>query len=156
MNKNKGSALVETLIALGVAVLIIGAITGSVISSLRNAEYAKKQNIATQYAQQGIEIIRGKVRTGWNSVEAGNYCLAEGSTTLVEKGIETCWINVENEYSRIVSVNNSNSTPCGSEGNPAKKVDVSVMWTDNRCSNPFCHDITLSSCFTNFNEITFD
>ncbi|MBU2632353.1 hypothetical protein KKG52_01435 [Patescibacteria group bacterium] len=152
MKNNKGSALVETLIALGVAVLIIGAITGSVMSSLKNAEYAKKQNIASQYAQQGIELVRKKVRTNWALLIPKTYCLLEDSTELIEKEI-TCGL-IANEFVREVKV--VEDPLLGLICSGGKEVEVKVMWTDSKCANPLCHDVILSSCFTNHNEVTFN
>jgi len=57
----KGQGLVEALIALGAAVIIIAAITIAVITAVSNSDFSTEQNLATGFAQQGMEIVRQKV-----------------------------------------------------------------------------------------------
>lgn len=57
-SNQKGYTLVEVIISIAVSVLVIGALTFATISSLRNAQLAKRQSQATKYAQQGLEKVR--------------------------------------------------------------------------------------------------
>lgn len=54
----KGQTLVEVVVALGVAVLVIIALVAATTTSVRNAQFAKNQSLATKYAQEGMEKVR--------------------------------------------------------------------------------------------------
>ncbi|MCL4354330.1 hypothetical protein M1349_02540 [Patescibacteria group bacterium] len=145
----RGTVLVETLIALGAAVVIIAAITVMVISSLNNAQSAKSQGSATQYAQEGLEITRDLSRSNWASFRAlsGINCLAEGSTELTPEGVDGCGQNVGN-YVRTVEIQHDDTSCSG-----GSKVISDVSWSDTDCkdrSNIFCHSVELQSCLSNF------
>jgi type II secretory pathway pseudopilin PulG len=66
--KQKGQVLIEALVALGVAVVIIGVVVIVVINSLNNVELAKNENLATQYAKEGIEVVKELSETNWNAL----------------------------------------------------------------------------------------
>lgn len=163
----KGQGLVEALIALGAAVVIISAITVAVITSVQNTDFSKYQNLATGYAQQGMEIVKQQSQLDWTSTSSytGTYCLSQGATTLPPLPSTTnpaCGeINVGNMFIRQVEIqnkipsgpscNNLNSPCCiVSNQNPplySSKVTVTVKWTDGKCSaNSFCHSVKLDSC----------
>lgn len=57
--KTRGQSLIEVLIALSVVVLVILALITVTTISVRNATFAKNQSLATEYAQETIEKIRG-------------------------------------------------------------------------------------------------
>ncbi|MDQ3098433.1 MAG: hypothetical protein M3Q44_01685 [bacterium] len=54
----EGQSLVEVVIALGIAVIIVIAFTNATITSVRNSQFSKNQNLATKYAQESLELIR--------------------------------------------------------------------------------------------------
>ncbi|MDQ3239384.1 MAG: prepilin-type N-terminal cleavage/methylation domain-containing protein [bacterium] len=54
----KGQSLIEVLIALSISVIVAVAFTNVTITSVRNAQLAKNQNLSTKFAQQTIEYIR--------------------------------------------------------------------------------------------------
>lgn len=147
----KGQSLIEVLIALGVAALIVAAITMAVLAALNNAQFSKNQNLATQYAQQGMEVVR-QIRNNdfalFNGY-SGQFCLDQGANTLrVYPPVEGCGQNVS-PFSRVVSIDNS----CESS---QKKAQVYVYWSDNKCTdegNPFCHKAQMVSCFSDANVI---
>jgi len=146
-----GQSLIEVLLALTIAAVILGAITTAVISSLRNAQFAKNQNLASQFASQGLEIvkdIRDRDDTFNLSNMAGTYCLAVDGN--LDGTLPNCGLNVgtpQPTYSREVNIEQADplSNSC--------KVDtyyivVSVSWWDNACDDPteFCHKVDLGSC----------
>ena len=61
----KGQSLVEALIALGVAVIVVSAMAVAAITSVNNADFSKYQNLATNYAQQGLEVMRQQAQSNW-------------------------------------------------------------------------------------------
>ncbi|MBI3069818.1 MAG: hypothetical protein HYY87_00750, partial [Candidatus Levybacteria bacterium] len=54
----KGQTLIEVLLALGTAVVVLSATVVAVLSALNNAQFSKNQSLATQYAQEGMEVMR--------------------------------------------------------------------------------------------------
>lgn len=161
MKSQKGQILIETLIALGVAVVVIAAITTIVIASLNNAVTARTQDMASGYAKQGIETIRNIAKNSWNNFSAMdkiNYCLDKDASTPVPKGVNGCGQNVGN-FVREITINHlSVSCEHDDPNNPVNtKVLVTVSWTDGKCTdrdNLFCHEIKLESCLSNVNNLT--
>jgi Tfp pilus assembly protein PilV len=58
ITNQKGQSLIEVVIALSIAIIVAVAFTNVTITSVRNAQFAKNQNLATKYAQQTIEYLR--------------------------------------------------------------------------------------------------
>lgn len=142
----KGQTLIEALVALGAAVIIVSAITIVVISALNNAQFSKNQNLATQFAQQGMEIMRQKRDSSWGTFDEleGDYCLNKESNSLTSYGLG-CRQNVD-MFIRKVNIDKSSS-----DCSLATKVTVTVSWSDNKCTshaNLFCHKVELVSCFS--------
>ena len=155
-NEN-GQALIEALVALAAAVAVISAIAITVITSLQNVEFTKNQNLATQYAGEGLEIVRRIGRSNWQNLQAynaANYCLAKGSTILTSMGVNGCGQNISiNQvgiYVRQINIE-LNSPSCQTN----VKVRSTVSWSDSKCgsSDVFCHQVRLDSCLANINTI---
>lgn len=147
-----GQALIEALVALAAAVAVISAIAITVITSLQNVEFTKNQNLATQYAGEGLEIVRRIGRSNWQTLQAynaTNYCLAKGSTVLTPMGGSSCGQNV-GIYVRQINIE-LNSPSCQTN----VKVRSTVKWSDSKCgsSDVFCHEVRLDSCLANINPI---
>ncbi len=72
-----GQFLVETLIAMGAAVIIIGSLVASVSMVIKNAQFSRNQTLATKYATEGMEWIRSQRDSGWTvfATRSGTYCL---------------------------------------------------------------------------------
>lgn len=154
----KGQTLVEALIALGVATIIITAIGMVVITSLDNATFSKNQNLATQYAQEGMDIMRKKSNTDWGTFIAfcpgGNctFCLPQSSENLVSGTCTTPNITngIGNKFIRKIIMNSG--AGCSATG---QKVSVIVSWGDGKCKDagdPYCHNVTLDTCFEQINS----
>jgi type II secretory pathway pseudopilin PulG len=54
----KGQTLMELIVVMAVSVIITGALVFAIISSLRNAQFAKNQSQATKLAQEALEKVR--------------------------------------------------------------------------------------------------
>ena len=153
-----GQTLIEALVALGAAVIIVSAITIVVISALNNAQFSKNQNLATQFAQQGMEIMRQMRDSNWTTfsdLSEEAYCLDKGSNIPVLKDltiIAGCGHSGQSGqnvdlFAREVDIEGGNSPDCAS----ATKVTVVVSWNDAKCTNStnlFCHKVELVSCFS--------
>lgn len=156
----KGQSLVEALVALTAAVVIVSAIAVAVITSVNNSDFSKSQNLATHYAQQGIDILRSQSESDWvsfvTSNPSGYYCLNAGSTALTNytnfSGVN-CAKNINNFFVRQVHVVHGNGPNCS----PNTDVTVDVYWSDGKCtsaSNLYCHSVSLDTCLANINSVS--
>lgn len=158
----KGQTLIEVLVALTAAVAVIYAIATAVISALNNAQFSKSQGVATQYAQEGIEIMRQIRDSDWtrfssyNQTDTNNYyCLDKNSKDISLKG-STCTPNVDSFVREVQIQKNSSDCTQPSQITNAAKVTVIVYWSDGKCTNAnnlYCHNVRLSSCFSDFQVV---
>ncbi|HSW96775.1 MAG TPA: hypothetical protein VLF89_03040 [Candidatus Saccharimonadales bacterium] len=163
---SQGQTLVEVLIAVSITVLIVSSMTIAVITALSNTDYSKNQNLATQFAQEGMEIVKQLEGVNYQTLNSlnGRYCLAQSCSTLTTTtgicGLNTngntnnCNTNINNNF----FIRQIDILPAGSAG--AKCVNtiqatVSVLWTDGKCTaGTYCHSEQIVSCFSNVNTVT--
>jgi len=151
-NKQLGQTLLEALIALGTAVVIISAMSVLVLSSLNNAQFSKNQNQATQYAQQGIEVLKNLAQSNWASfsILSGHYCLPQDNVLVPSA---TCSLPNLGSFGREVDIT-LDSASCAPR---TSLVTVTVSWSDNKCTSaidPYCHKIPIISCIYNTTTVT--
>lgn len=150
IKNSKGQTLIEALVALGVAGIVISAITIVLNSSLGNAQFSKDQNQATHYAEEGMEYMRKIRNQDWTNYSE-TFPPPDANQTVTVK----C-LNKKLEFSNPLSGSNScdqqnvdnfirtvrveeNSCACGSNQNDSKnirRVTVSVAWSDSKCIIP--------------------
>ena len=154
MNR-KGQSLIELLVALSISVIIITVVSKAVISSLNNVQYSKETDQATQYASEGMEIvrmIRNNNYTGFKNY-TGVYCLAkiQNSQPPTDLGSPEGSCLTQNVDNFIRSVKIEQNPGCGTN---LAKVIVTVAWYDGKCpsGNP-CNTVLLTSCFSTVNPI---
>jgi type II secretory pathway pseudopilin PulG len=152
----KGQGLVEALIALGAAVIIIAAITIAVITAVSNSDFSTEQNLATGFAQQGMEIVRQKSQLNWNSVATYSgtsiWCLPQETTDIYPQIAPSCQsTNVANQFVRLINFDQTSSICTGNNSANIRQVEVTVKWRDGKCSGgtDFCHKVVLDSCVAN-------
>lgn len=161
-----GQTLIEVLAALGAASVVIAAITVAAVTALNNAQFSRDQSQATQYAQEGIETMRNLRDFDIASISAtalpdGNtYCMSQNCTYITSNILDKqcgpasgifCNQNV-GKFVRSIMVNHNDSTCNASQTNDVKVTAV-VSWNDSKCtsgSNLFCHQVTLSTCLSDF------
>ncbi len=171
-----GQSLVEVLVGMATAVLIVGAMTVATISALQNAQFGKNENLATNYAQQGIEIVRNLRDQNYNDFNKlnGTYCLAKTcdkiDPTYTGPGTDPCGpqtilcqqnVGGENAdiFVRQVTITRDDAT-CQDSVTPIPgkevKVSANVSWYDTKCgtSNVFCHSVQLTTCLSTYNAIS--
>lgn len=133
-----GQTLLEVLVALSVGVLVLVAMTAVILSSLSNAQFSKNQNLATLFAQQGMEMVRDLRNKNWTSFAAydGFYCLAkDGSLTAGSN----CAGNIDGFFTRQIRFENL--------AVDKRRITVTVSFTDSKGE----HKSELISIFTNWN-----
>ncbi|HSX40637.1 MAG TPA: prepilin-type N-terminal cleavage/methylation domain-containing protein [Candidatus Saccharimonadales bacterium] len=136
MKNQKGLSLIEVVIALAAGVIVIAAITGTVITSLSNTESSANQNTATKYVQAGIDTVRQMRNAGTLSPLVGTsaYCMDKSCSALSSSGTTcgpkaaSCSQNIDNTYSREVDIN-FDTCSCPNQ----YQVRVVVAWADSKC-----------------------
>lgn len=174
--QEKGQTLIEVLVGLSAAVVVIAAITVAAVTSLNNVEYSRDQNLATHYAQEGMEIVRNMRDQNISSVSSsslpdGTYCMAQGCVGLTSNPTDVncgprigthCTTKVGN-FVREVTIthndtlcNGNGPTPAVSPTTATMKVSVSTYWGDTKCtnsSNLLCHSVLLTTCLSDFTVV---
>lgn len=148
----KGQSLIEVLAVLGVITVIVTVLAGVIITSMGNVLFSKNQNLATQYAQEGMEIMRQKRDSDYVTFRnyTGTYCLAKGSSVL---GANCTSANIDSIFLRKVEV--AQSACAGNAVSNMANITVSVSWQDSKCAstNSFCHTARLTSCLSTVNPV---
>lgn len=155
--RQAGQALLEALLALAFAVVIITAVVIAVITTLNNSSFTKNQNLASQYAQEGLDIARNMRDSKYDEFKAlpsaQFYCAENG--TLSEG--EFCSAG---DFIRQIYIDHGVGGVGGRDENGNQRCEVGssfvssiVLWADSKCSeeNP-CHRMQLDSCFSNPNR----
>lgn len=166
---DRGQTLIEVLTALATATVVIAAITVATITALNNAQFSRDQSQANQYAQQGMEVMNNLRNYNIASISASmlpdsyTYCLADGCTYITSDSTDTkcgpaqstrCPQNI-GKFIREVQVNHTDAS-CNYLTTGAMKASVLVLWNDSACTdatNPFCHQVKLSTCLSNFTVV---
>lgn len=140
----KGQSLIEILLSFALLTIVLTGIVISITSALSNATYAKNQAQASQYGQEGLEMIRGIRDSDYASFKgkSGNFCFGSDDTTL---GSPTSACNTKNvgEFIRSVYIDQSG---CGVN---LAKVTITVAWRDGKCAaGSYCRKSNIVSCFS--------
>jgi len=67
-NRMLGQGLFELVVAMGIGVLVMTSLVKLITVSIKNTTFAKNQSLATRYAQEGIEWIRGQRDVSWSTL----------------------------------------------------------------------------------------
>lgn len=161
LKSQKGQSMLEAVAALGVIAIVMTALTIAVLLGLGNSGYSKKENIATQYAQQGMELLRNKRETDGTAFWAytpNSYYIRETDNSLQPlTGSDICagvtppatTPKTAGTYIRTVCVAADASNGCD------KKITVSVWWQDGKCpGNGYCRKASIASCFADLRPPT--
>lgn len=154
----KGSALLEAVIALAAVIMAVAGIAIVIASSASNATFIQNQNQANKFAQEGIEFIKSIKDESYtnflNMFQIGTiYCYGESFEPVIDNN--NCigdGNRLDNgKFIRKVTVSNSIADRCGnSDPENVRIIKVEVSWQSGKCdvsSNPFCHSSVLESCF---------
>lgn len=147
-NSEKGQSLIEAVAALGVVTIVLTALSIAVLLGLRNSEFTRKETIATQYAQQGMEIIRNIRDVRWGDFNSlTDSCFGPGNAlTALPCGAAEYITAGTTKFMRTATF--TADTGC-------KKVTVTVAWQDSKCpSGGFCKKASMVSCFSDIRAPT--
>lgn len=163
----KGSTLIESLLALTFAVVIITAVVIAVTTALSNSTFTKNQNLATQYAQEGLDIARYMKTSDYVAFRALNdsvkYCpTGEGLLVPIDE-LPCNDIDPENDadnrvFIGSVSIDHSGgNNPTGGRACQVLNstfVTSEVSWTDAKCTDgEYCHKVSLNTCLSDLEQL---
>lgn len=125
---HKGQSLIEVLIALGIGVLVIVALVQSLVTSVKNASFAKNQNLATRYSQEAVESIRSeRDKLGWSTMNTNfnnkTFCLPTGDSATWSQKVVSCAAILGTIFVREAKFT--------SGGANTLLVEISTSWTDS-------------------------
>lgn len=133
-----GQSLIETLLAVAVVVIIVGALVNLAVVAVKESRVAKNRAMAEKLAVEGIEAVRSIRDSSWSTIAAtaeGNYALSWTGSSWSIAANATCGDAVLG-LKRCVTF--------ASLGEGKKKVTVTVDWTG--APQP----ITLQTILTNW------
>lgn len=151
LSSPKGQTLIEVLAAFGIAVSLVSAITVTVIFALSTTQFGKNKNLATQYAQQGIEVVRRMQDSGQlKDVADGTQCLNIGRNSLTTKTSAECPADAS-FFVREVTIRSGTGSSCY----PSRQIILTLKWSDNKCTqdNLYCHKTEITSCLSGVKSV---
>lgn len=152
--RNKGQALIELLVALGISVVILPALLTSLVSSREGRTQAALRLEATALTKEAEEAIRIVREKGWSEISTNGtfHTVIESSTWSLAGNLETL-----GDFTRQVVVEsvyrNSQGTITTSEGTldpSTKKITVTVSW-----GNLFPSSIESAMYLTRHNNLVY-
>ncbi len=159
----RGSTLIEALLALTFAVAIITAVVVAVTSSLNNATYTKSQNAATQYAQEGIDIARYMKSSDYDSFISLATSFGGGPLYCpTQDGIlEISDVCTKDQFLIEIYIDHGTALSGGRDKTGVSQCEVgssfvssTASWTDPKCTNgDFCHKVALDTCLSDLDKL---
>lgn len=130
VRKSSGQGLIELIAALAIIMIVLLALAGVGIMSIKNSDLAKNKALATKYAQEGMEKVRAyRDQSSWTvflTACGGNLGTAAGLTPLPAPLTRTVTCDKVTDITK-------------------PKVIVTVSWTDTK---GILHKSELVSYFT--------
>lgn len=129
-----GQSLVESVVTLGVVILLVTGLVVGTTSALKYAQSSRARSTATQYASEGLELARRERDSSWSTfARSGSFCVdATGGIPS-----DPCAL-LENKYSRTVSYDYNDiaesvtvtSVVSWSEGAEIKEISLQTTLTN--------------------------
>lgn len=157
-----GQTLIEAIVALSALLISLAGISIAVIYAVNNTTFIKNQNLASKYAQQGMEYLKNKTDNGETvtlnpAVQgkqtddfrnlSGPFCFAENYD--ISTSIAGCQTNIQGFFERSVTFEKDT---CGGKPFSGSEATVTVKWTSSKCPNDdalrYCHKAEFHSCFS--------
>ncbi len=161
----KGSTLIESILALTFAVVIITAVVIAVTTSLSNSTFTKNQNQATQLAQEGLDIARYMKTSDYvafsrlpNSVaDVGPFYCPESEGTLRQITLDSYCGDKTGNFKKLIWINHSGNRRTSGKGCDilgSTYVSSEVSWTDAKCADgEYCHKVVLNTCLSDLEQL---
>lgn len=158
MNKEKGNALLEAIVAMAVILIVVSSIATVITLGVNNSTFVKNQNLANKHSQDGLEkiltihkrntTIPVESGSGTNSLNiselGGTYCFGEDDVLYTES---PCDPNIDGIFVREATFAQGK---CGEDESfvGGTEISIDVSWVSGRCpeNDRFCHAAKLASC----------
>jgi len=121
MNNQSGQSLVELLIAMGIFVLAVTAITWLILDVFLADRTGRERTVATFLAKEGIEAAKSIRDSNWDSLSVGSHGLGTSGNSWIFQGIEEDISNHLKEGKRKIIVE--------SVDEDRKQVTSQITWT---------------------------
>lgn len=159
---NKGQSLFEVVVAIAISALVLGGIVSLATNSIRNSAYSKNQSLASGYAQQATEWLRGQRDSDIASFfdKAGpvggttTYCLSDSlaadlkSRNSVASSSSCIDTIINTGFIRWVTFSpTTKPSPSGGTLNLVE-ADVTVTWSDSQG----LHKVTSATSFSDWRQ----
>lgn len=132
----KGQSLVESVVTLGVVILLVTGLVVGTTSSLKYAQNSKARSVATQYAAEGLELARKERDAGWISfARDGSFCVGAAG----EIPTDPC-VPIDGKYTRMLTYT------CDNVLDPQSVVVAStVTWIEGGATKTIVVQTTLTN-----------
>jgi len=102
----RGQSLVESVVTLGVVILLVTGLVIGTTASLKYAQSSRSRSTATQYASEGLELARKERDRGWTAfARSGTFCVGTSGNIPTEP----CDV-IDNTYSRSLEYTYNDTT----------------------------------------------
>lgn len=128
MRNNSGQSLFEVVVALAISTLVVIAIVSLATNSIKNASFSKNKTVASRYAQEATEWLRGQRDAdpaAFAAKSPGIWCMQ--SLTLSVSGACPAGSLIDNIFKREVTLSN-NTVIVGGVNKTLIVADVVVSW----------------------------
>lgn len=144
---NRGQSLFEVVVALAISTLVIIAVVSLAALSIRNTDFSKNKTLASKYAQDATEWLRGQRDADFDAFASNTvtnaWCLRTLSFT--QSGVCNSSSKIdETVFFREVTFTNG-LTP---EGETVIEARVRVYWVDAQGS----HEVINSTDYTDWRQ----
>jgi type II secretory pathway pseudopilin PulG len=159
---SRGQSLFEVVVALAISAMIVVAIVSLATVSIRNSSYSKNQSVASSYAQQATEWLRGQrdkdiavfVQKASEDVppsESTTYCLSDNlAVDLASRTPSSSCSDpiTGTPFVRLVKLTPSTETPQPGDVKNFIEADVIVSWTDSQGE----HEVVSATSFADWRQ----
>jgi len=147
-----GFGLVETIVAVGLFMIIAGGGASVILQSLTLNRLSENQTDATLYAQEGLEATRSLQRQGWSNMSLGTYGLSSSSGGWAWTGTN----NTKGVFTRQIALTSVQRNGSGTIVTSGGTVDPDTIKATSTVTWNFTptrsNSVSLSQYFTNWTK----
>lgn len=132
VKNESGQTLFELVFAFGIMALVVVAVVGMAIISIRNSSYSRNKTLAEKYANEAYEWIRNERDESWNDFKSkvgGVYCAPSLPTSINDLSGVAC--DELNDNQKIQNTVLFRNVGLSWDENDVKVV-ITVFWNDSK------------------------
>ena len=146
MKHERGQSLIELLLAMGVFVLAVSAITGLTLDVYLADRSGRERMVATFLAKEGIEAVRSIRDSSWDALTIGEHGLTISGGKWTFSGSQEDISNKLKEGIRKIIIV---EIPAGAIDSDRKKITSQITW---KLSEVRSQDVSLISYLTQWKK----